>query len=105
MHHNIYVTNCPYSCISTIYTSSITQVAIADIFAGGFDYHEMHLVPTSPGLTASETGGQVGVYGGLFPYKEGAVPGNPHIYQKTISASTNANGQLPVQIKVRAENN
>lgn len=99
-----YVNSCPYACISVIYANNFTAVPISSLFANGFNYNDMHLVAGSPALTAGENGTQAGVYGGLFPFKEGSVPGNPHIFQKSIGASTDANGQLPVQIKVRAEN-
>ncbi len=103
-NNNVFVNACPYYCTNFINANNNIQVNLADLFTNGFDYYNMHLVANSPGLTAGTGGTQVGVYGGLFPYKEGAVPSNPHVYQKTISASTNASGQLPVQIKVRAEN-
>jgi hypothetical protein len=47
----------------------------------------------------------LGINGGLAPWNvTGCVPSNPHIYFKSISNATNANGSLPVQIKVRAGN-
>jgi hypothetical protein len=48
---------------------------------------------------------QVGVYGGLFPLKEGFVPQNPHINYKNISAGTDENGLLNIQINVNAQEN
>lgn len=67
-------------------------------------YHNYHLRPGSPYLTAGDDGLQIGVYGNTTPYKEGAVPSNPHIYFKQVSAQSNTNGQLPVQFKVRTNN-
>ncbi|MBL7733297.1 MAG: hypothetical protein JNM88_19170 [Chitinophagaceae bacterium] len=70
-----------------------------------FDYqYNYHLRPNSPYLTAGSGGTEIGIYGGNAPYKEGAVPGNPHIYFKQVSTQTNVNGQLPVQFKVRTNN-
>lgn len=103
IYNCVYASGCPYYCLSTIYTANLINVGVGNLFANGFNYNDMTLIANSPALTAGENGTQVGVYGGLFPYKQGAVPGNPHIFQKNISASTNANGQLPVQINVRAE--
>lgn len=103
LYHTVYVSSCYYYCLGAIYVSNIAMLPLSSLFANGFNYNDMHLLPGSPALTAGENGTEVGVYGGLFPFKEGAVPGNPHIFQKNISASTNANGELPVQIKVRAE--
>jgi hypothetical protein len=73
--------------------------------APGFGYtYNYHLKPNSPYLTAGDDGLQIGIYGGQGPYKEGAVPSNPHIYFKQVSNQTNNNGQLPVQFKVRTNN-
>ena len=48
---------------------------------------------------------QIGIYGGVYyPYKEGAVPSNPHIQLQNIAPST-TNGLLNVQIKAVAQEN
>lgn len=47
---------------------------------------------------------EVGIYGGLKPWKEGIVPLNPHIGSKNIATQTNTNGELPIQIRVNAQN-
>jgi hypothetical protein len=49
-------------------------------------------------------GTQVGIYGGQYPFKEGAAPVNPQIIEKKISTTTNPKGKLNVQIKVKAQN-
>lgn len=68
-----------------------------------FDYtHNYHLVNPANYLDAVAT--QIGIYGGVFPYKTGAVPMNPHIQTKTISTQTNAAGEINVNIKVGAQN-
>ncbi len=78
----------------------------ADIFVNQtgttFNYtHDYHLQdPTRLGTDNT----QIGIYGGAFPYKEGAVPSNPHIQEQTI-APTATNGQLNVQIKAAAQDN
>lgn len=59
-------------------------------------------------LTNTETylgndGTQVGIYGGLFPYKEEAIPGNPHISSQSIATSTDENGMLNISITVSAQ--
>jgi len=73
--------------------------------ASSFDYqYNYHLKPNSPYLSAGSDGTEIGIYGGNSPYREGAVPSNPHIYFKQVSTQTNSNGQLPVQFKVRTSN-
>lgn len=70
-----------------------------------FDYpYNYHLKPNSIYTTAGDDGTQIGIYGGSSPYREGAVPQNPHIYFKQVASSTNSNGQLQIQFKVRAGN-
>ncbi|MBK7762089.1 MAG: hypothetical protein IPI46_01795 [Bacteroidetes bacterium] len=102
--YNVYTTTCPIYCISSIYAANNILLSEASVFAAGtLTTENMQLQPASAAMTAGENGTQVGVFGGLFPFKLGGVPSNPHVYQKSISPSTNSNGQLPVQIKVRAE--
>lgn len=48
-------------------------------------------------------GTQVGIYGGAFPYKSSAVPKNPHFQINATSPTTNNNGELPVNITVKAQ--
>lgn len=70
----------------------------------GFNYaHNYHL--QSPGTYIGTDATQCGIYGGLFVYKEGAVPVNPHIRQKVIANTTDVNGNLNVNITVAAQNN
>jgi hypothetical protein len=69
-----------------------------------FNYsHNYHL--QNPGNYPGTDATQCGIYGGLFVYKEGAVPANPHIISKTISATTDGAGKLNATIKVAAQNN
>ncbi|MBN2610118.1 MAG: hypothetical protein JXB00_01035 [Bacteroidales bacterium] len=67
-----------------------------------FNYsHDYHLQSPATYLGTDVT--QVGIYGGSFPYKEGAVPQNPHIQIKNIAPATDANGDLKIQIQVGAQ--
>ena len=71
-----------------------------------FDYtHDYHLQSAAQTLYLGTDSTEVGLYGGLFPYKEGAVPQNPHISTKTIAPQTTTNGDLNIQNKVNAQNN
>lgn len=88
--------------------NSYEGVAQDDIFVGptstSFDYsYNYHL--KSPLVYTGTDGSEVGIYGGDFPYKEGAVPMNPHIQLKSISPKTNEFGELNVNIKVGTQNN
>ena len=69
-----------------------------------FNYsNDYHLLSTSSYLGLDGT--QVGIYGGLFPYKETAIPSNPHIETKTIAPQTNGTGELNIQVLVKAQTN
>lgn len=69
-----------------------------------FNYpNEYRLQPSSPGLNVGTDGTDIGIYGGIFPWKEGSVPFNPHFKRFEVSPSTDANGNLNVNIKVAAQ--
>lgn len=71
-------------------------------FAYSYDYH---LKSTCPGKNAGNDGTDIGIYGGAFPWKEGSIPSNPHFQTVKIAPTTDANGNLNVNIKVRAQDN
>lgn len=72
----------------------------ATTFSYTADYHLKE-----PSTYIGTDGSQIGIYGGVhFPYKEGAVPSNPHIQFQNI-APTTTNGLLNVQIKAAAQKN
>lgn len=69
-----------------------------------FSYsNDYHLKSTTSYLGLDGT--QVGIYGGLFLYKEEAIPTNPHIESKTIAPQTNISGELNIQVVVKAQTN
>ncbi|MDO9254671.1 MAG: hypothetical protein Q7U54_04095 [Bacteroidales bacterium] len=71
--------------------------------AYSFSYTENYHLK-SPATYVGNDAKQIGIYGSAFPYKEGAVPINPHIQAKTIAPTTNTNGELNINIKVAAQN-
>lgn len=88
------------NCVKNVsYTSNFKNAV-----SGAFSYdHDYHLSDTTVALSAGTNGTQCGIYGGENPYKDGAVPINPHIYFKNIPTATNSQGKLEVQIKVQAQ--
>lgn len=66
---------------------------------------DFHLIDKSPLLTAANDGGQIGVYGGRFPWKDGSIPFNPYIVSKEISGTTDKYGNLNIKIEVQAQKN
>jgi len=71
-------------------------------FVYGSNYH---LLGTSPGKNYGTDGTDVGIYGTTTPYKDGAVPFNPHIMSKTISSELTPAGVLNVNVTVSAQDN
>ena len=65
---------------------------------------DYHLISTCSGKNAATDSTDIGIYGGQFSWKDGAIPINPHIQQNIVSATTDANGNLKVNIKVEAQN-
>jgi hypothetical protein len=66
-------------------------------------YADFHLPVDSPYKNAGRDGTDIGIYGGAFPWKEGSIPFNPHFQVFQISPKTAANGNLNVNIKVKAQ--
>jgi len=67
-------------------------------FSYTFDYH----VKASSNAAGSGTDGtDKGIYGTMYPYNP--LPYNPHIYFNSVAPVTNAQGQLPMNVKVRAQ--
>lgn len=57
-----------------------------------------------PATYQGTTGNEIGIYGGLFPAKEGFMPENPHYQLKNIAPQTNTNGELQIEITIEAQN-
>ncbi|MFN5417402.1 MAG: hypothetical protein ACK5B9_10125 [Flavobacteriia bacterium] len=84
------------------------QMNASDIFmnqAGNlFSYtSNYHLQTGVNGVLMGLDNTEVGVYGTLNPYKDGALPLNPHIQFKQIGSTTTPNGMINVDIKVNAQ--
>ena len=90
------------------FTDNYNSVVLNTVFVNqsgyAFNYaNDYHLL--NPTMYLGTDGSQVGIYGGMFPYKEGAVPSNPHFQLKNIAPTTDVNGDLNIQIQVEAQDN
>lgn len=106
-NNNLFVSATPNYGTTPSYVGNYVNIAQTAIFVNqtgnAFDYgHDYHLQDPVTYLGNDAT--QVGIYGGSFSYKEGAVPMNPHIQVKNISPVTDANSELQIQIQVKAQN-
>ena len=96
----------PYFGTSPIKSGNYYNVVQDSIFVNqsgsDFDYnHDYHL--NDPATYQGNDNTQLGLYGGVHPYKAGAVPSNPHIQYENIAPTTDTNGFLNVEIKVKAQ--
>lgn len=106
--NNLYVATSPNYGANAITSGNYTNVTASSIFVNQsgttFNYaHDYHL--QNPTTYLGNEASQVGIYGGAFPYKAGAVPINPHIGSKIIAPQTTPNGELQINIRVNAQNN
>jgi hypothetical protein len=70
-----------------------------------FDYqHDYHSATGSPAIGFGKDGTDAGIYGTSLPYKESAVPSNPHFSVAEIADQTDGEGKLSVKIRVTGQN-
>lgn len=82
----------------------LTSNIFVDQLSNTYNYkHDYHLKPSCPGINAGTDGTDVGIFGSITPFKVGGLPVNPHISLKQIGTVTDQNGNLPVNIKVVAQ--
>ncbi len=90
------------------WSDNFTGVTIEEMFENytGHAYSfEADYKLVNPAIFIGTTGNQVGIYGGLQPFKANTRPSNPQIINKNIANSTNEEGKLEVEIEVEAQNN
>lgn len=97
----------PTGCISSnnisSETSDISSIFVymtGDVFNNSNNFQ---LKSTSPGKNAGTDGTDIGVYGGAYPWKAGAIPSFPHIQSAIISPKTDSIGNLNIRIRVSAQ--
>lgn len=105
-YNNVFATS-PENWGNNGYSSNnYSGVSIADIFVNQtgntFNYtHDYHL--KNPEKYIGTDGTQVGLYGGLTPFKEKGLPFNPQITSKTIAHETDNDGNLNISVTVAAQ--
>jgi len=88
--------------VNNNYSGSITTLYPSGLGAT-FDYNTDYHIQ-NPTQYIGTDGTQIGIYGGSTPYKENAVPSNPRIVHKFIAPQGDADGNLQINIKVKAQN-
>jgi hypothetical protein len=66
---------------------------------------DYHLKPECRGKNAASDGRDMGIFGTVNPFKESRLPLNPQFSVKIVSPETDADGKLPVNIKIEAQDN
>lgn len=69
-----------------------------------FDYsYDYRLASGSEAVGFGIEGTDAGIYGGSNPYKDNAIPINPHIVMKNIPGKTDGQGKLNITVQVQAQ--
>ncbi len=96
----------PTSNEENTWTDNYVDVDEEELFSdypGGSYSYDNNYSLDDPGSYQGNTGNQVGIYGGLIPFKENTRPSNPQILSKEIESSTDEDGNLGVEIEVEAQ--
>lgn len=85
-----------------IYSENIVGLS-TNIFINLSDIYSSDYNLINPDEYTGDDGSQIGLYGGLYPFKAGAVPSNPHFINTYIGNHTTNDGLLNIDIKVSAQ--
>ncbi len=107
-YNNLFLFANPDFGSSSITNGNYFSVDPATIFinqsGNQFSYdQDFHL--QTPEMFPGTDDSQVGIYGGIFPFKAGSVPITPHISLKEVAPVTDPDGNLNVTIRVSAQQN
>jgi hypothetical protein len=90
---------------------NLTGIDLATVFEAidgnlqDYSYkHDFRLKSGSPAIGAGTNGTDIGLYGGNAPFKVGGLPQVPHVRNVKINEEA-VNGQLPIEITVKAQEN
>ena len=105
--NNVFHASSPYYGTGAQVYNSWTDVDFSSLFefqeGAVFSYDHDYTLRDSGAYTGTDET-QVGIYGGVFPYKENAVPVIPHIISRSVSPRTDSDGNLSIEITVEAQN-
>ncbi len=106
LFNNLFTATTPSFGVSYTASGNYYPVNIDSVFVNNniytFDYSKNYHLK-HPDTYIGTDGTQIGIYGGTFPYKEGAVPSNPHIQLKNVAPTSDSNGQLQIEFKISAQ--
>ncbi len=93
-----------------VHSGNILSVPVGAIFVsegdGKYQFSDdLRLQANCPGVGAGTDGTDIGIFGTSSPFKVGMIPHTPHFRRVSVAPATNANGDLPVQVKVAIQPN
>ncbi|MGF1587463.1 MAG: hypothetical protein ACFCUM_19260 [Bacteroidales bacterium] len=103
-NNNIFNRN-PTTQVNNTWSGNHTDVAPLVLFVDylfPFSYEADYHLQT-PGAYTGTTGNEIGLFGGLNPFKPNALPVVPHIIEHTIATSVNELGEIEVSVSVEAQ--
>lgn len=102
--YNVFAHTSPTLGANSTDLNNYKGIDIATVFVdlAGSDFH---LLPDASTTYLGDDGTEVGLYGGPLPFKEGAIPVNPHISFKSIQTTSDSNGFLNISFTVEAQQN
>ena len=98
-----------FSIGNNSFVNNYTNVDVSEIFVNYTvsgapsytdNYHLKH-----PELYIGTDGKEVGLYGGVIPFKDGGYPFNPIIVKRLVAPQTSLDGGLQIEFKVKAQSN
>lgn len=106
--HNVFCVTNPNLGFSPVLVDNYYGASRPDLLVNQtgnvFDYtHDYHLQSAALATYIGDDATQVGLYGGISPFKDYSIPVNPHISTATISNQSNASGLINVNIQVQAQ--
>lgn len=85
---------------------NITKDKLFKKWEGNSGYHttdDYRLKDNSVGKNGGTDGTDVGIYGGRFPWKDGALPYNPHVNSAVISGMAAPDGTIQLKVNVTTD--
>ena len=85
---------------------NITRDKLFKKWEGNSGYHttdDYRLKDNSVGKNGGTDGTDVGIYGGRFPWKDGALPYNPHVNSAVISGMAAPDGTIQLKVNVTTD--
>lgn len=106
--NNVFVASDPKMGTTPVDLDNYKNIDLSTVFVTvpgyTFDFtDDLHLQSSAQSTYLGTDNTQVGVYGGMFPMKEGFVPQNPHTSSHQVSSTTDQNGNLQVNITIVAQ--